>query len=261
MRKMADQRDAETSAKNLRDWFPGHYAPDQNELAEALRNGIIILDANVLLDLYRVIPTVRIEQVNALGKVGDRLWIPHRVGQEFHERRFNAVRDQANLFRTYLDGLEKLQKQGRSSLETLREACGAAADDFSSPLKQFDAAIAEIRRAVTAVSSSCDISMESALQDDHILREIDRLLEGKVGPPFNDDETARVKKSAEKRFAERIPPGYKDSQKEPDRAVGDLLLWEQIIVHSKTPRVCRDRSYLSQGKIRKTGFIETESTA
>ncbi|MFJ5217405.1 PIN-like domain-containing protein [Streptomyces sp. NPDC088354] len=193
-----------------------------------------MLDANVLLDLYRVLPDIRSEQLDAFRKVGNRLWIPHRVGQEFHERRFNAIRDQATLFKNALDDLEDLRKQGKSSLERLRDACGAPNDEFSETIKALDQTITDISTKVRSLRDSSDISVASALRDDHILRAVDDILDGKVGPPLHEHGMAQLTKDAEVRFTEKIPPGYCDAQKDPSRAIGDLVLWEQILKQAES---------------------------
>ncbi|MGW3304952.1 PIN-like domain-containing protein [Streptomyces sp. NPDC001073] len=217
------------SAGDLRDWFPGHYSPTATELEEALRGATVVLDANVLLDFYRVLPDVRAEQINAFRAVGERLWIPNRVGQEFHERRFNAIRDQAALFKNCLEEFEGVRKQAFASLERLREACGAPQQSFSGATRAFAKAISRITDEVTAMRDSSDTSIESALRDDHILRAVDEMLKGKVGPPLSVEEFDRVSKDAEVRFKNSIPPGYCDAHKDKGRAVGDLVLWEQIL--------------------------------
>ncbi|MYX41130.1 DUF4935 domain-containing protein [Streptomyces sp. SID89] len=216
-------------AGDLRDWFPGHYSPTATELEEALKEATVVLDANVLLDFYRVIPDVRAEQINAFRAVGERLWVPNRVGQEFHERRFNAIRDQAALFKNCLEEFEGVKKQAFASLERLREACGAPQDSFSGAARALSKSISRIIDEVSAMRDSSDISIESALRDDHILRAVDEMLKGKVGPPLSTEELDRVSRQAEVRFEKKIPPGYCDAHKDKARAMGDLVLWEQIL--------------------------------
>ncbi|AZQ37414.1 hypothetical protein EJ357_31455 [Streptomyces cyaneochromogenes] len=223
------QGEVSSTTGDLRYWFPGHYSPTATELEKALKEATIVLDANVLLDLYRVIPEVRAEQINAFRAAGERLWIPHRVGQEFHERRFNAIRDQAALFKVFLEEFDAIKKQAFGSLERLREACGAPQDKFSEAASSLADSISHIVRDVRALRDSSDISIASALRDDHILRAVDEILTGKVGPPLSVDEMDSVTKQADIRFDKKIPPGYCDAHKDKSRAIGDLVLWEQII--------------------------------
>jgi PIN like domain len=46
-------------------------------------SGLIILDTNVLLDLYRYHPETRKELLDVLDQVRERLWIPNQVMSEF----------------------------------------------------------------------------------------------------------------------------------------------------------------------------------
>src|SRR5438105_2793430 len=48
-----------------------------------LTSGLIVLDTNVLLNLYRYHQQTRRELLDVLAKVGDHLWIPHHVMVEF----------------------------------------------------------------------------------------------------------------------------------------------------------------------------------
>jgi hypothetical protein len=58
----------------LEDLFPGYYPPTKEERRDAYRRGLVSLDANALLDLYRFSERARneLEKGLALGRVGPR---------------------------------------------------------------------------------------------------------------------------------------------------------------------------------------------
>ncbi len=65
---------------------------------------------------------------------------------------------------------------------------------------------------------------------DEIEEKLTKLFEGKVGQPYPPDFLQTVIQKASQRFAERIPPGYKDEhQKEGNRRFGDVVLWFELL--------------------------------
>ncbi|MBF9522605.1 hypothetical protein HA136_16815 [Mycobacteroides chelonae] len=67
----------------MREAFNEWYYPGDDEIAHIVRVGTIALDANVLLDLYRVGSGRRQEILTALEKIGDRLFVPHQAAYEY----------------------------------------------------------------------------------------------------------------------------------------------------------------------------------
>jgi hypothetical protein len=63
------------------------------------RQGLIVLDANVLLDLYRITPKARRHVLNAFNRVADRLWVPHQAALEFSRNRKQTVIDRTSSFK------------------------------------------------------------------------------------------------------------------------------------------------------------------
>ena len=68
-------------------WFPSTSA----EIEEALRYGIVAVDTNVLLDLYKYENSATVEWLSALEKLGSRLFIPRQVADEFWRNRDQHV--------------------------------------------------------------------------------------------------------------------------------------------------------------------------
>jgi len=82
----------------MRDQFAHFYTPDDDTIATAMKTGLVVPDANVLLNFYRFQRTARDELFDALEKLGDRLWIPHQVGLEFHQTRLVVMAEQDAYF-------------------------------------------------------------------------------------------------------------------------------------------------------------------
>ena len=79
------------------------------------------------------------------------------------------------------------------------------------------------------------------LSNDDILKVIGEYFTEKVGNEFEKDTYTSLCKEAENRYANRIPPGYKDAGKNDGddldkRKYGDFILWKQVIEKSKTSK-------------------------
>ena len=83
--------DTESQRRGLYDDFRGYRVPTEAELTEALRTATAVVDANVLLNLYRYNEATRDDLLDVLQRLGDRLWIPHQVLREFWRNRLSVL--------------------------------------------------------------------------------------------------------------------------------------------------------------------------
>lgn len=71
-----------------------HLLRDDPDLDErAVKEALIVLDTNVLLNLYGGSHAHQDACFDALDKVRDRLWIPHQVGIEFYSNRVEETKE------------------------------------------------------------------------------------------------------------------------------------------------------------------------
>lgn len=236
---MTDPQEQAPPLTSMREALPGYYRPAPEDLARWLREGTVALDANVLLDAYRYSPAARDELLRVLGLLRDRLFLPHQAAVEFHRNRISALAGHVEWFGVQLKALDTASKQSRDAIRAVVNQCQATT---SQALREATAALAEAfeqaAAAVRQVADEYDLDVPRALNDDHILRELDGLLGRAVGPALSSAEHAAGVKEAKTRAERRIPPGYKDSNKnEPEVAAGDYLLWLQLISHARGARL------------------------
>ncbi|BCJ53408.1 hypothetical protein Asp14428_48830 [Actinoplanes sp. NBRC 14428] len=222
----------------------------EDDPIEYVSNGLIVLDANVLLHLYRVTPATRDQIFAALERLRDRLWIPHQAALEFHRNRIDVVTGRMSLF--------------SSTRQALNQAAGKAASELRNAVSRF-LAFRQLNmterdwepRAYglddTSIASRLDGIMDSALaelrvlEDEHdigprdvrtadgILQRLEEVTRGRVGPPYEHSRLiALVNEAIDFRFPNQIPPGYEDLKSKPlaYRAAGDYILWRQILDRS-----------------------------
>jgi hypothetical protein len=212
------------------DDFPGYRLPPDEELNEALRAALVVIDANVLLNLYRYNESTRDDLLGVLQKVEDRLWVPHQVMTEFWRNRVGVLASRGS---ATVQALDALGKQQRASADTIRQwakSVAAEAEFQGQLLDKIEALYAEIEDGIHAQAPASSQSMGGVLADP-VLDELQDLLEGKVGrKPVAAEWDAAVKEGNER--AERHePPGYLDAGKAdtdlPEGAAGDYLVWVQ----------------------------------
>jgi len=161
-----------------------------------------------------------------LGRLGERLWVPHQVGLEFHRNRFTLIHDQEQL-------LQKLRGAVADSAGKLRETINSVRDHPVVDRQEFAEVIEDAFRNIsTYLEKLCSepiLSIKAAMEADPVLDTVTALLEGKVGSPYTNDQMVQVDTDAKRRIQEKRPPGYSDAKKDDDRAIGDYVLWRQVL--------------------------------
>ncbi|MFE3997857.1 PIN-like domain-containing protein [Nocardioides sp. YIM B13467] len=222
--------------RSLRDGFDGWMPQSYQDQEYALTAGLISLDANVLLDLYRFNDAGRDGVLEVLAKLDDRVWVSHQAALEFWRTRISVIDNRNKSTETVLGVLaEQRQKAlngiaawGRSTF--VPDAEEAAIRDVLEKASDRIQALVE-EQAEESGKFSHDVTEDSVVQ-----RLLD-LLAGKVGAPLPPQEHAEALKESDRRVKEKLPPGYRDAEKEtdgnPDGAAGDYLVWHQSLLEAK----------------------------
>lgn len=58
------------------------------------RECTFVLDANILLNLYRYRPEERDQFLAILSKLKERIWLPHQAAREYQRNRLKVIQDQ-----------------------------------------------------------------------------------------------------------------------------------------------------------------------
>ena len=210
----------------MRDHFAAWYPLDDEQREQFIREGLVALDANILLDLYRLNSEARQDLLSLLTQLGDRLWVPNQAALEFHRNRFNVIYDQQDI-------IEKTRKVISESANRLREAVNQLRDhpvmDRRLLGNTIDSAFAQINAYLDEACKEPVLSIETANHEDPILDAITELLSGRVGKAYDTDRMAKVAAEAKKRIQDKRPPGYADAKKEEDKKIGDYVLWRQLM--------------------------------
>ncbi|MBR5332031.1 MAG: DUF4935 domain-containing protein [Muribaculaceae bacterium] len=211
--------------------FAEYYELTEERINEIWDNSLIVFDTNVLLNLYRYNDDTREEFIKVIKFYKERLWIPYQVGLEFHRRREEILRKNAKAYSVLAEKLSKDLVGAISSLE------GEYARHPYISIK-------DIKKKVKRCAESIAKSLEKQgrehpdyLSDDKILQSVTNLLDGRVGNDFDEKDLEALYKEGEKRYANKIPPGYCDEKNKKENGkrglYGDLIVWKQTILHCK----------------------------
>lgn len=214
--------------------FAEYYNLSEECIKDIWEDSLIVFDTNVLLNLYRHNVETQKEFINVIKFYEERLWIPYQVGLEFHRNREDRIRKNKAAYQTLKDSLSEEIKKA------LNTVCSKS--DFARhPYIDVDEIKKKIERCISSIAKSLDKQENEHpdnLTTDNILNNITELFEGRVGKDFSDNELETLYKEGEKRYNNQIPPGYcdeKNKNNKPKRNLyGDLIIWKQIIKHSKT---------------------------
>ncbi|SNY80367.1 hypothetical protein SAMN04244553_1929 [Nocardia amikacinitolerans] len=225
------------------------------------KEATIVLDANILLELYRLASATREEILELLDEVQSRIWIPHQVGLEYSRNRKRVVFDRQSDFsaaekelrKSAQDAIDSLNKKAlifsefRERRRTNREwslaESGADEKGIRDSLKKvWDGVINELKTLDREVGFSAQ-----DLADDGVLKKLDDILSGRTGPAYSSaDLRKHVEFAVAFRYPNLIPPGYADvGRKDTDLGrAGDYLVWRQLLDRFSTLPADKSRDVL-----------------
>lgn len=209
--------------------FEGYRDPTEEEALLGLRESLVVLDTNVLLDLYSIPQSARELALEALEFLDDRLFIPHQVLREFWRNRHSVIAEAPKPpaplkgVRDELLGIVNSLRPDRHRTTEIEEVRAQIIKTLDELAEQIEAAQGE------------PLDINRILQDnsfDPVLKRLELILEGKIGAGFGSEEETLIQHGRE-RFEAKIPPGYEDGKEKadqiPERGTGDYLLWEQTL--------------------------------
>jgi hypothetical protein len=213
----------------VRSRYQWYLPPSQDEFEKIWRDGLLTLDANVLLDLYRYHVQTRDDILRAIKGFKNRVWMSDQASVEFIRNRHRVIASSEKSFKEAETILNELSENIPITINKLRGqrlVPRSAVDQLDSDLA---GAVAKARETIRQVQSE----HPNYLKTDDILTTILDVFDGRIGPPPSDEERARLHQEGERRKQNKIPPGYLDRDKEGERPYGDYVLWHQVITKAK----------------------------
>lgn len=217
----------------MKSLFKGYYPPSQKDFDEMWENGLFCFDANVLLNLYRYSVDTRNQFLKILRFLGERIWLPHQAGFEFHNNRLGVIGEQKGIF-------QKISKVLDKSHKDLLEDLGGdhISLDGDKILKIIERAFEKAKQLLAD-----DKDKHPDLLSKDLIRDcLTEIFKDRVGAPYTEEKLLKIYEEGGSRYERKIPPGYKDNNKDERKyyglieiqsQYGDLLIWKQLIDKAK----------------------------
>ena len=157
--------------------FPGYYRLSDYELSELWKDCLFVLDANVLLNLYRYPEKAREDFINVFAQISNRLWVPHHVALEYQANRLNVITEQIKKFDDVNKILSDSKDNLKSKLDALQLKKRHSVIDPESFLNKVETVFDEFRQGLDLLEKE----QPDVFTDDKLREQIDLFLEGRVG--------------------------------------------------------------------------------
>lgn len=226
-------RQSKPVARRMKTTFSEFYKPTDDELKALWKESLFVIDANVVLNLYRYPGTVRDDLLKSLHKVADRLWMPFQAAFEYQRKRLDVISEQKKAFDT-------IKTELTSSVSKIQALFSAR-----HPLIEQGTLVEDVKKLVSDYAEKLQPLSDkqpAAHENDKIREEVDKLLNGRVGPEPSKEAVETMCQDGHDRYERKIPPGFMDAKKEDvhhfrgiryEAKFGDLLLWRQVLDHAK----------------------------
>ncbi|GAA1792123.1 PIN-like domain-containing protein [Nostocoides veronense] len=209
---------------NLTDGFDQFYRPTAERETRAFEEGLIVLDANVLLHVMRYSPTAREELLGVIEAIADRCFVPHQIALEYNRNRVRVVADRRSELDAAATEIDDIRSKVRKVVNNLRDRRTLSQEEVGT----LEAAVTDFFAALEAASS--DAADQYDLDADRLVGQVDewtarleRALTEKVAPPPDDQVHGKDVLEADRRRGAGLAPGFKD------KAGGDYLWWAEVM--------------------------------
>jgi hypothetical protein len=217
--------------RNLWDGFEHYGKPKLEDVGRVLQAGIVAIDTNVLLHLYKCGATARGQIFDVLQAIAESLFMPAQVQHEFWRKRDGVIREVVTT--SSLSGLRDAWKRASSEVKSWgrRTMSTTEADELHNEL---DVLFKKVLSRVSSDDAGKGINLKAALrgaEDDEIFGRLLEIYRARIGQPYAKEEFDAYIRRGSERFDKSIPPGYMDAwkQNQVEEGVGDYLIWEQLI--------------------------------
>ncbi|WP_050503022.1 PIN-like domain-containing protein [Streptomyces monomycini] len=203
---MADGADNE-DPRGLFDDFGAFRTPTTADLTTVLTDGLVAPDANVLLNLYRHAEQARTDLLDALGALGDRLWVPHQALVGFWRNRETTISDARSTSAKAAQEVTAHAQQAVQALRTWANRVALSDKEIEQLRDRLNGTFDEVRRRITEVGEGESQHISHDTSADPVITRLEQVLARRVGRPFTTEETAGLLALGRRRAGERVPPG------------------------------------------------------
>ncbi|MBR5387592.1 MAG: DUF4935 domain-containing protein [Eubacterium sp.] len=200
----------------------------------------IVFDTNVLLNIYHYSPEFTEFAMDCLNQIKGTIMLPSTVRIEYGkhcDREYHAMKNRIERFG------ESILKSTTASSAKMLNICDDLEKmqfpDIDVLKAEITQKLDEIKKAVeTYKSNHNDLKLIAEWSDnDHLKQLVSKLDVNQIMDSPDYETLYSWYESGEKRFASKMPPGYKDDDKPGVSRYSDLVLWLETIRYAKNKNV------------------------
>lgn len=201
-------------------------------------NHLIVLDTNILLELYRQPANISLDIISILKEVKDKIYIPKQVYDEY-------IRNYKKICGEERKKNQKVKKELSQSAKKLQDEIDSKMNGYRkhnyTDISKLQTDLYQKIEEIQGILNNFEQSHRSEIQlnrdfleNDKVKELVDLLeIEGRVGTDILFSEKLKILQEGQLRFDNLIPPGYADIQKEGIDKYGDLFVWKSMIAIAK----------------------------
>ncbi len=210
------------------------YYPFSDEAKTVLDDSVIILDTNVLLNLYRYNSKSREKMFEILTAANDRLYMPYWVANEFMQEKRKVILEKVDFSKALSELVDKKCNELKNGF-TSKSSIITYLKNEKKLKQQLEDKILEMNQALNEIINGyeSDFSKDFLTKKDPVLDRLTILFSGKIGPTLTKESIKELSSEAADRYEDEIPPGYKDAGKTTNK-YGDFIIWHEILEYCKS---------------------------
>ncbi|MGW6442067.1 PIN-like domain-containing protein [Lentzea sp. NPDC055074] len=214
------------------DGFEDYRTPTSDDYKNTLTNGMVVFDANVLLNLYRFNSTTRADLIKVMQSLGNGLWIPHQVMREFWRNRESVIDQLGETPKESLAKLDKARQDAEEAVRAWSKRIYLPEGERNDLLTKLNGVFQTVRGTISEQAASNAHPHDT--NNDAIVTALDSILADRKGSALPVEEHEAAVAEAERRIAAKEPPGYLDLDKTaPENRAGDYLVWKQVLLEAE----------------------------
>lgn len=215
--------------------FSEYYNITAQEYDRVWEDSLIVFDTNVLLDLYRCSEDVSSDILSIMKFYEARLWLPYQVAWEFQRNRVELVCSQRKAYDQLCTKVEDEIIKAISNIKNMEKALYKRHPYIN--LEKIEHSLIKSKDAIKKNLERSKSQHPININKDSIFDNITQLYDGKIGGDFDEKQYQDLFSEANKRYENKVPPGYSDEPNKKDKSkkelYGDYILWLQVIEKSK----------------------------
>ena len=212
--------------ENLREMFKGYTRYSTEEYKRIWDNALVVVDTNILLNLFRYSKETKEEVIKILNELKNRLFLPYQVAFEFFINKDKVI---AGASADYDKASKCLYEYKQNLINEISNIKNSRLKCKADLIKIIENNNHEMMDLINKEKVKKLKDIENSELEEEIIELFNNVTECKL----KEDEYLDVLDEGQRRFVNKIPPGYKDNEKESN---GDYIIFYSIMKKAKSSK-------------------------